>query len=1198
MMKIIKQHIKNIVLILILSFMNGQLLSEPLNPQIVEGSATINQESTTTSINQSTNNLLINWESFNIKSNETVNFIQPNTSSIAINRVIGLNGSEILGSLNANGQVFIINPNGIIFGQDSQVNVGGLVASTLNISDKNFTNRLFSFEGEIGSITNKGTLTSTANGYIALLSSNVINEGTITSSLGNNILASGDKITLDFSGDGLINLSVDQATLNAYIENKGVIKANGGQVLMTAYAKDSLFKTVLNNEGVIQAQTIENQNGVIKLLGSMDQGEVTVSGMLDASAPVSGDGGFIETSGHKVSIDEDAIITTMSAQGNRGNWLLDPVDYLIAAAGGDATGTFIANSLANNNFSILASNDITINDAINTLGISGGTLTFQAGKSININADITTANGDVYFYANEELSSGVVNADRSSGAASILMDTSKTINAGTGDITFEIKWGSSKTNYDAGNTTLGVLNGNNIKVNNYSRSGGNTITYGGAVNAAGTFNQYNYARALATNINADFNVAGNSTYFGFGGDISINANVTNTNANGQMTFNGGPTHTITAGSGVTIDASAGDGLFFSSNTLNLSNAASIKGGTRILLTEGSNNCSYQTMCIGSGTGTNGSAAISKYITPVLDFRLVGNTLINGPINFGGTIVLTMTGNYQIYNSPTGTITASALAINNFDGTTNIDNTGGNVQTIAASAPYQSFSYSQSGSFSVGNVSLGGKPETIFAGINSLFPGRGAVSLSSSSGSISIDSILSLSSLTTLTPNGLVNLNSTVAFINDGSSGLIGGNGMLNLSGGGSYRTVYSSGWSSKESLAIKPSSDTVIRSQNFYAGDNSNLLAFQQESLDRFIEVDQKLSTIEANKALLEDQAQQAEQELINIQLEKAVFDSEFNDLDQEVFAIKAQQTEQELAAIKVKQSQQMPDGLSPEVFQAELETLTIKAQQVTQELAAIKAEQELVAIKVEKNDQLAIKALQAEQEVLAIKAQQTEQELAAIKVEQELATIKAEQELLANAKGDAYQGTQDLLTVESQEQLLAIKAEQGSLIEAAQQEVLAIKELQAEQEVLAIKTEQEVLAIKIEQNLLQNKIFEAEQELSNIQVKNAFPGRGGDGDANVRGQGLDQSSDRNQEFNAIEQEALALKELIAEQEVLTIRSLQKEQEVLLLKDSIEEQVSTVNQIEQKIIALRESQEQQELAVIEAEKVTLGLNDQSIQIPN
>ena len=92
----------------------------------------------TTTVNQSTQNLAINWSSFDIASTETVNFIQPNASSIALNRVLGQNPTSILGSLNANGQVFVLNPNGVLFGTTAQVNVGGLVASTLSLSDTDF----------------------------------------------------------------------------------------------------------------------------------------------------------------------------------------------------------------------------------------------------------------------------------------------------------------------------------------------------------------------------------------------------------------------------------------------------------------------------------------------------------------------------------------------------------------------------------------------------------------------------------------------------------------------------------------------------------------------------------------------------------------------------------------------------------------------------------------------------------------------------------------------------------------------------------------------------------------------------------------------------------------------------------------------------------------------------------------------------
>jgi filamentous hemagglutinin family protein len=1140
MMRIIKQHIKKMVFMLILLCAHGKLLSEPISPQIVNGSATINQISTTTSINQSTNNLVINWESFNVKADETVNFIQPNNSSIALNRSIGLNGSEILGSLNANGQVFIINPNGIVFGQDAQVNVGGLVASTLNISDENFTNRSFSFEGEAGSITNKGTLTSSTNGYIALLGSNVINEGEINSPLGSNVLASGDKITLDFAGDGLINLSVDQATLDAYVENKGVIKADGGQVLMTAYAKDSLFKTILNNEGVIQAQTIENKNGVIKLLGSMDQGEVKVSGKLDASAPASGDGGFIETSGHKVSIDEDTIITTHSVYGDSGNWLLDPVDYLIAASDGDATGAFVANSLASNNVSILASNDITINDAINTSGSSGGTLTFQAGKSININADITTANGDAYFYANEEISSGVVDADRSSGAGSILMDTSKTINAGTGDITLEIKNGTSKTYNTAGNTTLGALTGNNIKVKNYSPSGGNTVTYSGAVNASGTFEQYNYYGASSTtNINADFNVAGSTTTFNHGGDININADITNTNAKGQITLTSGNNNLIDIAAGVDIDASAGDIVSFQTNRINIDSTADIKGGTRVHFANYGN---LKNILIGGADdAANGSrlgltlTKLARVDTPVLGMGIwssgssgPGYVTIDGALNRSGTIYLVLSGSGVISTSASGSITASKLFLNAFDGQVNIDNSSGHVSTIAAIAPSGRFSYSQPANFSVGSVSIGGKPETILAGINSLFPGRGQVTLTSTEGDISIDNVISTSSLTTSTPSGSVNLNGSVALITDGSA-FVGTNGMLDLGGGGSYRTVYSDGWSSKESVTIKPKTDTVIRSQNFYEGDDSILLAFQQESQDRVIEVEQKLSTIETNKALLEDKAQQAEQEL---------------------------------AAIKAEQALNV----------AEISQENLQADQVVAEGGGNSPLEET------NYEELAIKALQVEKDILNIKAQQAEQELSAIKAEQELLSIKAEQELLANAKKDAYQGSQDLLTIEAQEQLLAVKAEQESLIIAAQQELLAIKALQTEQEVLVIKAEQDILAIKAEQSLLLIKAQEAEQIVLALT------------DKDVNSTTLPVSS---QELDIAQQEVLAIK---AEQAVVAAKAQEKEQEVSTLKAMREEQELMANQTEQKVIALRESQP--ELSVIEAEKEMLRINDQTIQIPS
>ena len=246
------------------------VLAAPEGGIIVNGSGSISQDTNITNINQTSQNLIVNWNQFNIQPNEIVNFYQPNQSSIALNRVLGLNGTEILGQLNANGQIFILNPNGVLFGANSQVDVGGIVASTLSLSNENFLSNKFVFEGSSGSVLNKGNIQSADNGYVALIGNYISNEGKISTKFGSTALVSGSKVTLDFSGDGLLNVSVDKYALNALVENKGLIQADGGVALMTSYAKDALLNTVINNEGIVQARTIENKNGVIKLLGAMD----------------------------------------------------------------------------------------------------------------------------------------------------------------------------------------------------------------------------------------------------------------------------------------------------------------------------------------------------------------------------------------------------------------------------------------------------------------------------------------------------------------------------------------------------------------------------------------------------------------------------------------------------------------------------------------------------------------------------------------------------------------------------------------------------------------------------------------------------------------------------------------------------------------------------------------------------------------
>ena len=359
----------------------------PAGGVVTSGNGAISQSGAVTTINQSSARLGLNWSSFNIGSAETVNFVQPSASAVAVNRIHDVNGTQILGKLNANGQVFLINPNGVLFGAGSQVNVGGLVASTLDLAADGKT-----FSGAGGSVVNQGTLTAADGGYIALLGGSVSNQGVITARLGTVALGAGNQVTLDFSGDRLVSLTVDNNTVAALAENKQLIRADGGMVIMSAGARDSLIASVVNNTGVVQAQTIENHNGVIKLLGGMKAGTTTVAGTLDASAPVAGDGGFIETSAAKVTVADSAKITTRAASGQTGTWLIDPGDFTIAASDGDITGTALSGQLANTNVSLeAAGGNLNVNDAVSWSADT--TLSLTALGSIIFNAPLT-ATGD------------------------------------------------------------------------------------------------------------------------------------------------------------------------------------------------------------------------------------------------------------------------------------------------------------------------------------------------------------------------------------------------------------------------------------------------------------------------------------------------------------------------------------------------------------------------------------------------------------------------------------------------------------------------------------------------------------------------------------------------------------------------------------------------------------------------------------
>jgi filamentous hemagglutinin family protein len=370
--------------------------AHPTGGQVTAGSGRIDYGDHLTTIQQDSQNLSLNWLSFNIGAQDTVNFLQPNAQSIAVNRIADPNGSVILGHLNANGQVFLLNPNGVLFGQGAQVNVGGLVASTLDVSDSELGRGTLHFGGAGGgSVTNRGTLTAAPGGYVALLGHSVSNQGAIHAPAGSVALAGGSAVTLSFDGNHLLNMQIDASTLNALAENRQLIVADGGQVLMSAGAKDSLLASVVNNTGTIQAQTVENRAGKIVLLGGIAAGTTQVAGTLDASAPNGGDGGFIETSAAQVQVADGAKIFSLAAAGNAGTWLIDPQDFTIAASGGDITGAALGAALGSGNVTIESANggasgsgDIRVDDSVSW---GGNILTLSAYNDIHISRPLNAS---------------------------------------------------------------------------------------------------------------------------------------------------------------------------------------------------------------------------------------------------------------------------------------------------------------------------------------------------------------------------------------------------------------------------------------------------------------------------------------------------------------------------------------------------------------------------------------------------------------------------------------------------------------------------------------------------------------------------------------------------------------------------------------------------------------------------------------
>ncbi|WP_454677150.1 GLUG motif-containing protein [Achromobacter marplatensis] len=383
----------------------------PTGGTVTHGSASIWSNGGQTVINQSSPKAVIKWDSFGVDTGERVTFNQQR-SDMALNYVSGTAKTTINGSLNAGGKIFIVNPNGIVFNAGSKVNVGGLVASTLTTDPASFfnnTNGEFVFEG--GSTTdvlNRGVITANG-GDVLLLGARPTNMGTIQSHLGTTALAAGQKVTVS-TGSGLVKLEINAAAANALARNSGTIRADGGQVLLKARSSNaSPLSTVVNNNGVIEAKTLNNVPGKIVLDGGT-RGTVEVAGRLSATGLTSyGNGGSIDASGKNVRVRLGTTLDTRATNGYTGTFRLESDNVNVESTAASANPTIHADTLNRN----LATTSIELASTAGDVVVKAP-LSWTSGSSLTLNAK--------HGGAGKTVLNGAVSASGASSALNLLAD--------------------------------------------------------------------------------------------------------------------------------------------------------------------------------------------------------------------------------------------------------------------------------------------------------------------------------------------------------------------------------------------------------------------------------------------------------------------------------------------------------------------------------------------------------------------------------------------------------------------------------------------------------------------------------------------------------------------------------------------------------------------------------------------------------
>ncbi|MCA1197288.1 filamentous hemagglutinin N-terminal domain-containing protein [Sphingomonas sp. R647] len=455
--------------------------SLPTGGTVVAGSAEIGSGSGgSLSIRQTSGSAIINWQSFNVDQGNRVDIAQPSSTAVLLNRVTGDTTSTIAGQVNANGRVFIINPNGILITASGGVKAAGFVGSTLDIDDADFLAGRYDFAGNGGSVVNAGRIEIARGGYAALIGGRIDNSGLILAPLGKVAMGAGTRAALDFSSDGFLKVAIG-AGQSADLAMSGRITVDGGAVILSAAQAREAARSTVNLSGVIEARGIETRGGSVTLTG----GDIALTG---ATIDVSGThgGGLVKVGGDRQGLGTTAHADTLRVDAAS----VVRADATGAGTGGDIvfwsdaatdfSGTITARGIGAKGGEVEVSSKgmLGYSGSADLTGSSFGTLLLDPYNITISNAPSSGMTGFTAGADNSVLNASVLTA--ALATANVVVQTgSGGAQAGNITVAAPLTWLSS--------ATLTLDAANNISLNSAitARTGGLILSAGGTISQTG-----------------------------------------------------------------------------------------------------------------------------------------------------------------------------------------------------------------------------------------------------------------------------------------------------------------------------------------------------------------------------------------------------------------------------------------------------------------------------------------------------------------------------------------------------------------------------------------------------------------------------------------------------------------------------------------------------------------------------------------